>query len=516
MLKAIGNLFHPLYHALAYLLVFWYGLVPNYAVAIALFTITVMVVLAPLTVKSTRSMLAMQRLQPEVNALKAKHKNDKMAMQTEMSALFKANGVNPAGGCLPMLIQLPVFWVLYRIIEGLTKTVKVHGVSHVVPQYISHTSLLYKHLIAAHGSMVSFGMNLAKAATGSHGSLLAALPFYGLLVVCIGLQFVQMRQLSSRTPKQTGAAAQTQAVMKFMPLIFGFIYLAIPAGVNVYFLVSSLFRIGQQELMYRYDPQVKGHADAVKQANKAGERGVVTRGAADPSSDSPKPAGILAALRAARDDLVSNATANGASARGTTKRAAPPRPATWTRSTAPAAASPRDNGHARASKTTASNGARPPKTEAPPKATQAQTRKPAGGAKATPGPARAKSARPAATGARSGNAATGPGSQTEGSQTRRDAEKLSKGSSNGTASRASGAASKGAASKGAANGKSALPDGSWARRPRETASVAAGSGGKGPRVAPGSPTSAAKAAKPRSGAQPSPNRSRAKRPRRAR
>lgn len=310
MLRELGRLFHPLYQALAYLIAFWYDLVPNYAVAIALFTLTVMLVLAPLTVKSTRSMLAMQRLQPEMNAIKAKYKNDKMAQQTEMSQLMKANGVNPAGGCLPMLIQLPVFIVLYKVIQGLTKTALVNGVRVVQPEYISHTSYLYKNLIAAHGAMNSFGINLAKSATSSHGSLLGALPFYGLLVVCIGLQFLQMRQLNSRAPKQTGTAAQTQAVMKFMPLIFGFIYLAIPAGVNVYFLVSSLFRIGQQELMYRFDPQVRGHAEAVRERGRAPEQRVPTRGAPTPTAQEGAPGGFRGSLRALRAELATKSSAS--------------------------------------------------------------------------------------------------------------------------------------------------------------------------------------------------------------
>ncbi|HZD66130.1 MAG TPA: YidC/Oxa1 family membrane protein insertase, partial [Acidimicrobiales bacterium] len=144
VLSGINHLLGPLYTVLAAVLAFWYGLVPDYAVAIALFTITVMVVLAPLTVKSTRSMFAMQRLQPEMKKIQAKYKGgDRQAMNEELQALYKEHGVSPLGGCLPLFIQLPVFFVLYEIILGLTSVTKLpSGQVVATPKYISHNSLL--------------------------------------------------------------------------------------------------------------------------------------------------------------------------------------------------------------------------------------------------------------------------------------------------------------------------------------------------------------------------------------
>ncbi|MGH9075319.1 MAG: YidC/Oxa1 family membrane protein insertase, partial [Acidimicrobiales bacterium] len=292
MLHAINHLLGPLYSALAAVLAFWYGVVPSYGIAIALFTVTVMVVLAPLTIKSTRSMLAMQGLQPEMNKIRAKYKGDRQAMNEELMALYKDAGVSPAGGCLPMFIQLPVFWVLYEVILGLQHTVKVHGIPHPQPRYISTHSLLYQHLIHSfHGTahMPFWGIDLAKSATSSHASFAAAIPYYVLLAICIGLQYLQMRQLTSRNPQQqTGTAKQMQAMQKFMPLVFGIIYIAIPAGVNIYFLVSSLFRIGQQEVMYRYDPQVKRHLADNKRRQEPAE--TTERGTKD-RSPAPRRAG---------------------------------------------------------------------------------------------------------------------------------------------------------------------------------------------------------------------------------
>src|SRR5687768_1720516 len=98
-----------MFQALAGLLAFFYELVPSYGVAITLLTLSVMLVLTPLTWKSTRSMLEMQRLQPEIKKLQQKHKGDRQKLNEELMAFYKEHKVNPLGGCLPMLLQLPVF-----------------------------------------------------------------------------------------------------------------------------------------------------------------------------------------------------------------------------------------------------------------------------------------------------------------------------------------------------------------------------------------------------------------------
>src|ERR671910_1826212 len=102
----------PLYNALGAVLAFFYAIVPNEGVAIILLTVTVMLLLFPLTAKSSRSMLAMQRLQPEMKRLQAKHKGDRQKLNEEMMALYKEHGANPLSGCLPILLQMPLFIVL--------------------------------------------------------------------------------------------------------------------------------------------------------------------------------------------------------------------------------------------------------------------------------------------------------------------------------------------------------------------------------------------------------------------
>src|SRR5687768_12161064 len=122
---------------MASLLAFFYELIPNYGVAIVLLTLTVMLVLTPFTIKSTRSMLAMQRLQPEMKRLQAQHKNDRQALNEAMMAFYKEHNVNPLSGCLPMLLQMPFFFGLYEAIRGM---------SHNPPKYLSESSDLFKSL----------------------------------------------------------------------------------------------------------------------------------------------------------------------------------------------------------------------------------------------------------------------------------------------------------------------------------------------------------------------------------
>ncbi len=258
-MSVLGKLFNPIYQAVSAVLALYYSAVPNYAVAIALLTVTVMAVMIPLTVTSTRSSVAMQRLNPEVSKLRAKYKSDKVKAQEEIMALYKENNVSPAGGCLPMVLQLPIFIVLYEVVRGLTATVRTGHVVRPSPKYISHTTLLYHHLVQGGGKMIAFGLDLARSATSVHGGFFRALPYYTLIAIAVALQYLQMRQLMSRNSQapQSSINQQTQQIQKYMPIAFGAIYITFPAAVTVYFVVSSLFRIVQQTLMYRYDPALR-------------------------------------------------------------------------------------------------------------------------------------------------------------------------------------------------------------------------------------------------------------------
>ena len=292
-----------MFDILAGLLAFFYdNVIHDYAAAITFLTVTVMLVLAPLTWKGTRSMLAMQRLQPEIKRLQAKHKNDRQALNEAMMAFYKEHQVNPISGCLPQLVQFPVLIVMFRVISGIT-----HLNSDGFPGYVSKTSDLALALKESGGHMVSLGMDLSQAATKAQGT--DAIPLYILIALVVATSFWQSRQMTARNPGAAAANPQMQMMTKIFPLISGLISFNLPAGVVLYFLVSNLFRIGQQSLMYRLDPALTAEVGKdIKEIDAKAdeiERKHVQEGSKQPA----KPSGSTPARTSGR---VNGAGANGA------------------------------------------------------------------------------------------------------------------------------------------------------------------------------------------------------------
>ncbi len=260
-----------MYTLIAKPLEFFYEIWPNYAGAISLLTLSIMILLLPLTLKGTRSMLAMQRLQPELKKLQNKHRDDRQKLNEEVMKFYKENNINPMSGCLPLLLQMPVFFVLYRTLFQLLNRApygqdmgravarSVNGVEGGVfhqfgffqPKHLDTGSSLYQDL--SHTSqMKSFGINLAESAQQAFGNgFVKAIPFILLVLGVTASSYYQQRQIAGRNPQAAAVNPQQQMLMKIMPLFFAFISLTLPAGIVVYFLVSNLFRIGQQAFITR-------------------------------------------------------------------------------------------------------------------------------------------------------------------------------------------------------------------------------------------------------------------------
>jgi YidC/Oxa1 family membrane protein insertase len=250
----VGKIFHPIFWTFAQALALFYSLIPNYIIAITLLTVLVMILTAPLTIKSTKSMVEMQRIQPEFRKLQQKYKGDREKLNEEVMKLYREHGVSPVGGCLPMLLQMPFFVCLYGVIKGLTNTVTIKGVKHPSPRYLSSSTHMYRDILAAGGKIKSFGIDLSQTPFAHHGSLGASIPYYILFFAAIGLQYLQMARLNKRNAAniQNNPQMQTmQTMQKVTPLIFGVIYIAFPIGVTVYFIVSSFCRIVIQEILFR-------------------------------------------------------------------------------------------------------------------------------------------------------------------------------------------------------------------------------------------------------------------------
>jgi YidC/Oxa1 family membrane protein insertase len=281
-----ASIFDPIFNGLAFILSGSYDLIHNYAFAITALTTAVMLVTAPLTVKSMRSTLAMQRLAPEMKRLQQEHKHDRTALNEAMMALYKEHNANPFGGCLPMLLPMPIFIVMYRVIAGIS-----HKKGQLPsPKYITH-GRMYHDIVAGKGKLSAFGIDLAKSASqATKESLVHGLPFLLLVALVIVTGYYQSKQMMARNPQAAAQAnPQQQMMTRMFPLLFGFISFTVPAGVALYFLVSNLFRVAQQDLMYRYDPELSKEVKAeVKEVEaKASEierRPKKKRGTPPPSS----------------------------------------------------------------------------------------------------------------------------------------------------------------------------------------------------------------------------------------
>ena len=324
----IGTVLHPIFVVVGYVLAFFYGLIPNYAVAIALLTVAVMVVVFPLTRASARSMMRMQLLSPEMKKIQARYKAKpgtpaterqelRQKMNEEVMALYRENGVNPTGGCLPMFLQFPILIVLYDVVRGLSKMtgvvnaagnpVIVAGKQVLVstPQNIPKTSRMYHDLVLAKGQMHALGINLADSVRTHQSSWVHVIPYALLVLVAVGLQYVSIWQVTTRNPAATAANPQMQSMQKFMPLIFLVLYIALPAGVGVYFIVSSLFRVAQQEWMYKHDPTIVAAIHELTKRKQAPpgstEDGVEPARRGGGSRDGVSAKGFLARMREAAE-----------------------------------------------------------------------------------------------------------------------------------------------------------------------------------------------------------------------
>ncbi len=260
--------FNVFFDLLAQVMAFFYTVVPSYGFTIIALTLVVMIILTPLTLKGTRSMMMMQQLQPEMKKLQTQYKDDRQKLNEELMKFYKENNINPVGGCLPLLVQMPVFIVLYNVLRGLTQRVPVFdpgwiagqigtGVGTSIPPpaafepaYLNPNSAMYQSL--SQTSVMDFaGMNLAASCSEALSQgVVHALPYIVLIVFVGATGFIQQKQIQGR---MTGAQSnpQQQMIMKIMPIFLPVISFGLPAGLVLYFAVSNLYRIGQQWFISR-------------------------------------------------------------------------------------------------------------------------------------------------------------------------------------------------------------------------------------------------------------------------
>ncbi|MEK2647303.1 membrane protein insertase YidC [Bdellovibrio sp. BCCA] len=193
---------------LLYVMKACHSVVGNWGLAIIMLTLLVRLCVLPFNIMSFKSMKAMQRVQPIIQSLREKYKDDPMRLNQEIMAVMKQNGANPVGGCLPMLLQIPVFFALYRVIGSSIELYNSPFAGWI-------------HDLSAHD------------------------PFYVLPILMAVFMFIQQK-ITPSTMDPTQAK-----IMAFLPVVFSLFMLQLPSGLTLYMVVSTLFGIIQQYLIMR-------------------------------------------------------------------------------------------------------------------------------------------------------------------------------------------------------------------------------------------------------------------------
>jgi YidC/Oxa1 family membrane protein insertase len=185
----------------------------NYVLGILMLTVLVRLVLLPLGISQARSMQKMAKVGPRQRELQKLHKGNPQKLNAEIAKLYKEEGVNPAGGCLPLILQLPVMYGLFDVLRSF--------------HYESNLGWLFWH-------------NLAKPD-----------PTYILPILVAASTFFMQRQTMAMTPQQPGMESSQKMMLWIMPIVFGYISSRFPAGLAFYYVVSNLFQVAQTTILLK-------------------------------------------------------------------------------------------------------------------------------------------------------------------------------------------------------------------------------------------------------------------------
>ena len=296
----------------------FYALVESYGLAIILLTVAVRIVLLPLSIKQTRSMREMQRIQPQLKALQKKHKGDRQKMNEEMMALYKEHGVNPFGGCAPLLLQFPVLIGLFYVIRsplkylgychpdgcdvgkvippwefvaqnvsGFMQTLqdsKLTEVLHSASQVLPTNQFIGLRLDCSSAAALR-GQDPSLLGETCGGGLISALPYLVLVLLMGVTTWYQQKQMQAKSTGGSDMQAQQMQMMgRIMPIMLMVFAYNFPTGVVLYWLTTNLWTIGQQNLMLRVAPPVTATPKAeVTATTEVGETG----GSTTPSKPHP-------------------------------------------------------------------------------------------------------------------------------------------------------------------------------------------------------------------------------------
>lgn len=275
-----GNIFYILTPVLGPVLRFIYNVVDNYGLSIIIFSIVIKLLTFPLSVKQHKSTLAMRKLQPELEKIQKKYANDKEKLQKEQMDLYTKYNINPMAGCLPLLIQMPVLFALYRVImmpltyiAGLSdgvvnKIAETLGVEAAMNSQIQIAEMLnnpeklalVKDVIPDF-SGIDFnflGLNLADTPTFSLSgiSVLWIIPVLAGVTAYLSM-IVTNKTNGANTSEQNN---QMKGMMYVMPLMSVYFCFILPCGMGVYWIINNVIAIVQQVVLTSF---IKGDGEDV-------------------------------------------------------------------------------------------------------------------------------------------------------------------------------------------------------------------------------------------------------------
>lgn len=216
-----------------------FGFVGDYGYSLIIFTILIKLLLLPLNIKQTESTKRMNEINPKMKEIQEKYKNDKEKMNQKLMELYKEHNYNPASGCLPALIQMPILFSLYYVIQNPVKYVflDANAYASIAKNFWWLTDLSKSEMSATLIHVAGYGLPI-------------------LAVLSAASTYYQMKMVSPKAPAddkgKPDATQQTQKMMTtMMPIMFGWITLSVPSGLALYWVVGNLFTIVQQYFMMK-------------------------------------------------------------------------------------------------------------------------------------------------------------------------------------------------------------------------------------------------------------------------
>ncbi|RCV55131.1 membrane protein insertase YidC [Marinitenerispora sediminis] len=248
------------------------GLDPDsgWAWGLSIVTLTVLMrlIMVPLFVKQMHTQRKMQEMQPQMMKLRERYKNDKQRQQQELMKLYQESGTNPVMGCLPLLLQMPVFFALFSVLRSVAQGNAQYGFTEELV-HSAQGALIFHAPLAA-----QFTSSTEELAQYGADPIMAKIVIAIACVIMGSTTFISMRQSLKRSSVQMASMAdnpmvQSQKIMMYMAPAFGLFGLGMPIGVLIYWVSSNIWTMGQQHFLYKMHP-APGEEPAASGAAKGG------------------------------------------------------------------------------------------------------------------------------------------------------------------------------------------------------------------------------------------------------